>query len=113
MSDLQCAATLLLVPRSETKGLAVALSGARVVHVWSAPTEAARRAAGALAADLGVGISAHAELHGPTGLDAALADIADQHRGETAVVVVDDGEAILEIAIDGDGWTRRRWTPVG
>jgi hypothetical protein len=109
MSDLQCAATLLLVPYGTADDHARALADARVAHIWTASSEEARLAAAALAADLGVGVTANGDLDQAEPSAAVLGAIADEHRGETVVVVVDHGEAVLEVAIDGDGSVRRTW----
>ena len=109
MSDLQCAATLLLVPYRDVSNLGQALSGSRVAMVWTTTIEPARQAAGVLAADLGVGVTASADIAGTDPSAAVLGEIADQHRGETVVVVLDTGDAIVEVAVDGDGLVRRRW----
>lgn len=109
MSDLQCAATLLLVPYGEVPTHAQALSSARVARVWAAATDPARRAADVLAADLGVGVTTSGDLAGAEPSAEVMGEIADQHRGETVVVVVDRGDAVLEVVIDGDGLVSRRW----
>ncbi len=109
MSDLQCAATLLLVPYGKTEHHARALAGARVAHVWTASSEQARLAAAALAADLGVGVTASDDLDRGEPPAAVLGGIADEHRGETVVVVIGHGDAVVEVAIDGDGSARRPW----
>ena len=108
MSDLQCAATLLLVPAGRAEGLAETLTHAKVARVWTGTAAVAAQAAESLAAQLGVGVSTRAEMDDER-IDLALSDIADEHRGETVVVVVDHGDAIVEVAVDGDGWVRRTW----
>ena len=108
MSDLQCAATLLLVPYGQVESFARSLAGARIAHVWTGETETALQAAEALAAELGVGATTRSELDDPHQSDLALGDIADEHRGETVVVVVPGG-AVTEIVIDSDGWQRHAW----
>lgn len=109
MSDLQCAATVLLVPVDRARTLGGQLKRARIAHVWASTTPPVGRAAERLASDLGVGVSERTDLDDPEQLDLALAEIADEHRGETVVVLVPDGDAVMEIAIDGDGWVRRPW----
>ena len=111
MSDLQCAATLLLVPVDRTPALSGSLTGIKVAHVWSGPAPDAVRGAETAAAELGVGLTVLDRLQPPEGLRAALAEIADQHRGETVAVVVDHDDAIVEVAIDGDAWAWRRYAP--
>jgi hypothetical protein len=111
MSDLQCAATFLLVPYGEVDALAPALAAARVAHVWTTTTAEVRAAAGRLADDLGVGVTERSELAVPSLLEPVLAELADEHRGETAVVVVDSGGAVVEVRVDGDGWSRRTYAP--
>jgi len=110
MSDLQCAATLLLVPSGLATDLGTALGRARVAHVWTGSAASSLAAAEAIAADLGVGVARRDDLDEPAGLDRCLAEIADEHRGETVVVVVaESGEAVVEVTVDGDGMARRPW----
>src|SRR5690349_18857059 len=109
MSDLQCAATLLLLPYDEAGRHASGLAGARIARVWTAPGDQERLAAAALAVELGVAVATSEDLDGPEPSDAALGAIADEHRGETVVVVVERGAAATEVAIDGDGTARRPW----
>ncbi len=109
MSDLHCAATLLLVPVDQAPGVAGALTNARIAHVWAAPSPEAAGSARLVAAELGVAVTTHDDLDDPERIDLALTDIADEHRGETVVVVVGAGDAVTEVLIDSDGWGRRAW----
>lgn len=109
MTDLHCAATLLLVPAGLAADLGPALARARVAHVWTGTAAPSLGAAEAIAGDLGVGVTERGDLDEPAALDQSLAEIADEHRGETVVVVVEGGEAVVEVAIDGDGVARRAW----
>ncbi|WP_322936626.1 hypothetical protein [Nocardioides bizhenqiangii] len=108
MSDLQCAATLLLVPDGQVEDFARSLAGARIGHVWTGTSDRATGSGELLATDLGVGVTARSELDDPQQIDLALGEIADEHRGETVVVVVPGG-AVTEIVIDSDGWRRQAW----
>lgn len=110
MSDLQCAATLLVVPSDRAQGLVPQLDGTRVAHVWASTAEPASGAGAAIALALGVGLTTRPGLTDLDGSTPALGEIADEHRGETVVVVVDQGDAVVEVAIDGDGWRCRRRT---
>ncbi len=111
MSDLQCAATLLLVPVDRAEGLAGTLTHAKVARVWTGTAEHAVRVAELAAAELGVAVTTRSELDDPEQIDLSLSDIADEHRGETVVVLAGDGDAVVEVVIDGDGWVRRPWAP--
>ncbi len=111
MSDLQCAATLLLVPVGRAATLARELARARVAHVWTTTAPEAVQVAETAAADLHVGLTVLDRLDQPEKFRAALAEIADQHRGETVLVVVDHQEAVAEVTIDGDAWVSRPYEP--
>lgn len=104
MSDLQCAATLLLVPPDRIEALLPAVSGARIAHVWCDGSPEAVRAARTAAARLGVRTTERA------GIDAHLDEVADEHRGETVLVVLERDEAV-ELVIDGDARVRRAYPP--
>ena len=109
MSDLHCAATLLLVPADQAPGVAVRLTAARIAHVWSGTEALTSQATEQVAAGLGVGTTTRSGLDGPEEFDTVLAEIADEHRGETVVVVVGAGDAVTEVLVDSDGWERRAW----
>ncbi|MEZ0581084.1 hypothetical protein [Nocardioides sp. MH1] len=110
MSDLHCAATLLVTPSDRVPALVDELAGARVAHVWSDGTTETHVAARSAAARLGVGITERADV------GAHLDEVADEHRGETVLVVVGAvagavaGDAeVTEVRIDGDGRISRPW----
>lgn len=127
MSDLQCPATVLLtVPAVEGEPLDTAaerlarqLRWTRVAVVYSDGSDAAVRTAASVAALLGVPDRVEAPF--PDCLD----QVADLHRGETVLVVAEAGpagegsgadlgqgltaEGLVEISVDADGWTVRRW----
>ena len=124
MSDLQCAATLLVATladpdQEEVRELARSLLTRRVARVYTSTLKQAV-ASGALAADvLGVdavtiagldGFSVEA-LAGRASDDPALTwvlTIADQHRGETVLVLEGVGSASLaELSVDADGLVLR------
>lgn len=107
MSDLQCPATLLLVPPHLVGALVPTLSGRRVAQVWSSSAPDAVSAAGPAAAALGVGATTSNDLRDPDRRHGTLTGIADQHRGETVLIVVDGGDEVVEVSIDGDGWVTR------
>jgi hypothetical protein len=109
MSDLHCAATLLLVPVEQAPGVAGTLTTARIAHVWSGTEALTLQAAEKAAAGLGVGTTTRSELDDPEEMDTVLAEIADEHRGETVIVVVGAGDAVTEVIIDSDGLERRAW----
>lgn len=163
MSDLQCAATLLIARPAETEpqtdraagesaGLSIGgrhqarrlageLESARVAMIYCSDVPRAVQTAEILAATLGVHVRVREALHGAYDgespgdvLDrtrSELEAIADQHRGET-VLVVSHGDVIalvvprvaglpaghasehwlgtadvLEVAVDADGWVVR------
>lgn len=116
MSELQCPATVLFTrsaeaePRGLSRGggrltdtgreqaaaLARRLARRSVAHVWTSPTVHAVQTAEIVAAALGVGITTRRQLR-DTGdeprvdllqrFSSALEEVADQHRGETVLVV--------------------------
>jgi SAM-dependent methyltransferase len=97
-----CPARLILLPPGSRERLA----GERIARVYSSP--AAEEPAAGLAAELGAGLTVMAELESAAA-DEVVRDIADQHRGETVVVVapgLDLGIALpAVIEHEGDGWT--------
>lgn len=115
MSDLQCAATLLLVrPGSDPDAVGPELVGRRVAAVYCDATAPAVRTAEALAAVTGVRVVAREEL-AETATAGELSAMADEHRGETVVVVAStglghDGAAVVELVMDADGWAVRSLT---
>ena len=108
MSDLQCAARLLV---TSPDGAPVAwLRGERVALVYDARGGSSDVP---LADELGVAARptdvpvSGADL---TGVSEAVRGISDLHRGETVVLLVGDlgaGE-VHEVLVDGDGTTHRR-----
>jgi hypothetical protein len=102
-----CPARLILLA-GEVPG--VDLAGERIAQVYASPV--AGGPACDLADQLGVRLSVVPELSEPVLRDAALLGIADQHRGETVVVLapgLDLGFAVtagrVVIEHDGDGWS--------
>ena len=116
MSDLQCAATLLLVrPGTAPGGVGPALVGRRLAVVfYSDATAAAVSTAEALAAATGARVVAREGL-AETSAAGELSAIADEHRGETVAVVARTGlgpedAAVVELVMDADGWVVRSLT---
>jgi hypothetical protein len=115
VSDLQCAATLLLVrPGTDPGWVGPALVGRRLVAVYCDATEPAVRTAETLAAATGVRVVAREGL-AETSPAGELSAIADEHRGETVAVVArtglgPEGAAVVELVMDADGWVVRSLT---
>lgn len=120
MSDLQCAATFLVVgvqSGDQVSTLADRLRHARVALTYGGPDPAAVRTAEQLAASLGTA-SKVTDLEltegrlrdHDAGILAALRDLADVHRGETVLLVAEHGPETgwLEVLVDGDGFSTRR-----
>jgi hypothetical protein len=134
VGDLHCPATLLLTDlgKQEVAGVAASLRGARVAAVYSSGLAAGP--AGTVAAELGLRARTVVELDASgEGFGGALQTIADEHRGETVLVVTDAGRVsrevprltlnvpadfgaerptegvLVEIACDADGWVLRSW----
>jgi hypothetical protein len=121
VSDLLCPATFLVLG-SAAEQAAARVVGARLAAAYATVDGRAVAAAGGGGWGLGVGTL---ELDGTT-YASALEDLADLHRGETVLVVLPqdtaaalaaacgspDGEPdrVLEVAVDGDGWSVRSWT---
>jgi hypothetical protein len=130
MSDLQCPATLLLVPSEISQArvhmLVEQVRTRRVAAVYSGRAEAAVRSAELAASELGLqpllvqGLDEDA-----AGFTEAIDGISDIHRGESVVVFVpgdviaqatplaaqrhspDEASsetAVIEIEVDADGW---------
>jgi hypothetical protein len=112
VSDLQCAATLLLVrPGTDPEEVGPALAGRRLVAVYCDGTVPAVRTAETLAAATGVRVVARGGLAETSTAD-ELSAIADEHRGETVAVVArtglgPEGAAVVELVMDADGWVVR------
>ena len=94
--NLMCPARLILLP----PGSRDRLTGERIAQVYATP--AAEEAAAQLAEELSAGLTVVQELS-----DAAVQEIADQHRGETVVLVAPELGIELPAVIEheGDGWT--------
>lgn len=116
MSDLQCAATLLVTSSDgiDADRLADTLRPHNVAAVYASPIAQAERAAAVVAQRLGV--ARRALPAGGRGHE-ALEGVADLHRGETVLVVGDaelvpvvPAHGVAEVLVDGDGWTERAWT---
>jgi hypothetical protein len=113
VSDLQCAATLLLVrPGTDPEDLGPVLVGRRLVAVYSDATAPAVRTAETLAAATGVVRVVAREGLAETSTAGELSAIADEHRGETVAVVArtglgPEGAAVVELVVDADGWVVR------
>ena len=96
MSDLQCAATLLLTDAGEGRASGLSLVDRRIAAIYTSPLPAAVRTAEAVAAGTGVGVSVREDLREPLDESGAevrvrvereLTALADLHRGETVLVV--------------------------
>jgi len=135
VSDLQCAATFVFVASGdETRAdaLAADLRFRRVAMVYAGVGPGPGRTARVVADRLGVRVS------GRPGLDqrAVLEGLADEHRGETLVVVADAGPLatvlpslvpglpttygqglaagdVVEMRVDADGWVVDSWAREG
>ena len=106
MSDLQCAATLLLTDAGGSPALGASLVDRRLAAVYASAAPDAVRTAEDVAAVTGVGVSVSEDLREPGAESGGevrarvareLGAIADLHRGET-VLVVDDSQ-VLEPAL--------------
>lgn len=102
MSPLHCPALVLLVPPAAAGPAAVAarLRDARVARVWAVGDQAAATARG-VAEALGVDVVFR---DGP--LDAVVDEAADQHRGETVLVVsgeVPTADGLVALEVDETG----------
>src|SRR4051812_35365968 len=109
MSDLQCAARVILVnppALSDVAWLASAIHLEKVQAVYAAADVPDTGPVESLADDLGVPSHlGHGALHdGSPGLE----ELVDRHRGETIVVVRggDASQAVL-VLVDADGVTRQ------
>lgn len=139
MSDLQCAATLLLVAAHSDAGdgatrLGGAVADRNVATLWSSPDPASVRTAEVVAARLGRTTSVHDGLGSTAGVADVLGEAADLHRGETVLLVapadvlttalpahltnlsarhVDDlslgGGALVEVSADSEQWICVSW----
>ncbi len=124
MSDLQCAATLLLARpgdastdgslsprgREQAHDLGRSLLDRRLAVVYTSNLAASVQTAGIVERETGVSVVVHAGLD--DGSVSELEALADQHRGETVLVLSGAGGAragcaIVEVSIDADGWAAR------
>ena len=104
--NLMCPARLILVPSGSRDDLA----GERIAQVYASPT--AEDSAARLADHLGVRLTVVPDLQAPVLADEVLREMADQHRGESVVVVAPGlslgielpaGRVVVEHT--GDGWS--------
>ena len=103
MSTLQCPTTLLVAPATELDPDHLdRIARRKVARVWSEPGVVER--ADVLADRLGVGVTVAADA----GSREVLSEIADEHPGETVLVVTVAGRAI-EVVTDADGWVSTPW----
>jgi broad specificity phosphatase PhoE len=125
MSDLQCAATLLLArhgeaaadadltPRGQEQAHALgrSLRARRLAVVYTSRQKPAVQTAAIVEGETGAPVVVR------EGLDdrsvAELEALADLHRGETVLVLTgvgdeQDGCSVVEVSIDADGWAARR-----
>jgi 2,3-bisphosphoglycerate-dependent phosphoglycerate mutase len=168
MSDLQCAATIVLarhgdaeydvdawpdaggsltpLGRTQARALAESLRDRRIAMVWSSDLARAVQTAEIAAAVLGTGVRVRSQLREFTvgrpdetpdefyaRIAAELQSVADQTRGETALVISHGGAieytvprlasnvasefvpepfgncATCELTADADGWVLRNW----
>lgn len=146
MNALHCPATLVLASPGQVEGsssqggdvpraggaraLPATLHGRRIASIWCSDADGALREAEQVAAALDVRVVRPLPGLRETDLDStrlALEEIADTHRGETALVLADrvalrvvvrallpdvpgwDGDAgqVLEVEHDGAGWAVR------
>ena len=103
MSSLQCPTTLLVAKASELDPDHLdRVARRKVARVWSEPAVVER--ADMLADRLGVGVTIAADA----GSREVLSEIADEHPGETVLVVTVAGSTI-EVVTDADGWVSTPW----
>lgn len=135
MSDLQCAATLLLATHGDAERagqLGRSLRTRRLAAVYSGGDEGSVQTAQIAAVELGLPVTLRDGLD-DEGLRDELEGLADLHRGETVLVLsgtsaikaavpalVGLGDkftasheladcAVVEVAGDADGWVLRSW----
>ena len=127
MSDLQCPARFLVLgpvdaaattSRTPPETLLAHLRGENVAAVYVGPEAPAAAAGVVVAGALGLpatpvdGLQAGDPLADP--VRGVLDDLADRHRGETALVTGVDGSLapadVVSVEIDADGWrVTRPW----
>jgi hypothetical protein len=111
MSDLQCAARFVVIDASglgDVPGLVGRLARERIAGVYAAHDVAHDGAVVRLAEGLGLPVD---KVEGDLGFGAdGYEDLADRHRGETAVVVRTGGDsAPALLLVDADGISVQRW----
>lgn len=130
MSDLHCAARILLACPGEAEVLGQSLASERLALVYTAPQPQAVRTADAVAARTGATVVLR-EVLAEGSVVAELDAISDVHRGETVLVVLPGNAiratvpalvgvhedyvvsrmaargAVVELAADADGWALR------
>jgi broad specificity phosphatase PhoE len=123
MSDLQCAATVLLARHGEAdqgRALGQSLRDSRLAMIYVDDSPGAGETAEIVAAATRVPITVLPGLGDGARVRSELEGIADLHRGETVLVVshlgtietgvrrlhLDHG-AVVEVAGDADGWVLR------
>jgi broad specificity phosphatase PhoE len=130
MSDLQCPATLVMVPseisQAQVHHLVEQVRTRRVAAVYSSRAEAAVRSAELAASELGLQPALIEGLdESSAGFREAIGGISDIHRGESVVVFIrgdvmaqatplaarrlvpgdaSSEPAVIEIEVDADGW---------
>ncbi|MDQ4007381.1 MAG: histidine phosphatase family protein [Actinomycetota bacterium] len=123
MSDLQCAATLLLAGvrgDDDAAALGTSLQDRRVAVVYTDDAPGTGDAVGALSRALAAPVRSEPDLReGLVSPAEVLEQLADQHRGETVLVLaaaetlerllgsrggVPSVGAAAEVRIDADGW---------
>jgi broad specificity phosphatase PhoE len=136
MSDLQCAATLLLVAHGEdpeARRLGRSLRAARLAAIYAGDGPQVTRTAGLVGAETAAPVTVLPGLGDGARLASELETIADLHRGETVLVVSHAGAirtgvpplvglpdeaaaslrlghcTVVEVAADADGWVLRHW----
>jgi broad specificity phosphatase PhoE len=125
MSDLQCAATLLLVAPGETGralDLGRSLHDVRLAVIYTSDLPAAVETAATVGAGTGAPVTVLEGLADDADVRAELEGIADLHRGETVLVVSSEAasgavvpqgtgptDGVVELTIDADGWVLHRW----
>ncbi len=131
MSDLHCAARILLARPGEGEALGRSLASERLALVYTAPQSRAVRTAETVAARTGATVVLREALGEGSVVD-ELDAISDVHRGETVLVVLPGNAiratvpalvgvhedyvlsrvaahgAVVELAADADGWVLRQ-----
>lgn len=129
MSDLQCPATIVVVradPSTEGRSALLEYLGHRhCAAVQVGPGSTARAWGQAVADRFGVPVTEHDDLRTRAQLRATIADLADQYRGETLILICGadlftaaapddlppellggDRSGWVSLEVDSDGWRR-------